>query len=531
MVSLPKLRLPKTLAPTALKVTAGTLVLAVSFALSLWTMDYLWPREAREPDRLPSLAAAPVLPHVTRTSVIVAPVAVALPAIRDAMERAAPRDLTGKPDNPLSKALSKAEIGFTVARSPLAVNGSANGLALSTNLDGSLRITGQLGSQAANIGSTITSLLDEKLAKKVEGFTGKALDQRADFRGNVLVNARPAIATNWRLEPNLTAQVSLGDNAVSISGLKLNVSKEVKPLIDKAVNEQIAALQTRLRKDPFLEDIAKREWAKMCRSIPLGGGTSGLPNLWLELRPTRAFAAQPKVDANALTLTLGVQADSRIVANENKPSCPFPAKLEMVPPLEQGRVAIGVPIDVPFTEVNRLLEAQLKGRKFPEDANAPVEVTVQRAKIAASGDRLLISLLVNAKERKSWFGFGTEATVHVWGKPVLDREQQILRMSEISLAVESEAAFGLLGAAARAAMPYLQAALEKNAVVDLKPFAANARTGIEKAIGDFRQQSDGVSVDAAVTGLRLTDIAFDATTLRVIAEAEGNVRAAVSKLP
>ena len=402
---------------------------------------------------------------------------------------------------------------------------------MSTSLNGALRVTGQVGAQAAGLGGTITSLLDDKLGRKVEGFAGKALDQRADFRGNVAVTSRPSIATNWRLEPNLTGQVSIGDNALSIAGLKLNVSKEVKPLLDKAVNEQIAALQTRLRTDPFLENAARKEWAKMCRSIPLGGGTSGLPNLWLELRPTRAFAAQPRVDAEALTLTLGVQADSRIIANENKPSCPFPAKVEIVPPLTQGRVAIGVPIDVPFTEVNRLLEAQLKGKSFPEDGQAPVEVTVLRAKVAASGDRLLISLLVKAKERKSWFGFGTEATVHVWGKPALDREQQILRMGDISLAVESEAAFGLLGAASRAAMPYLQAALQKNAVVDLKPFAANARLGIEKAIADFRQQSDDVRVEAAVTGLRLTDIAFDSKTLRVIAEADGNVRAAVSRLP
>jgi len=73
--------------------------------------------------------------------------------------------------------------------------------------------------------------------------------------------------------------------------------------------------------------------------------------------------------------------------------------------------------------------------------------------------------------------------------------------------------------------------LQKNAVIDLKPFAANARTSIEKAIADFRQQSDGVSVEAAVTGLRLSEITFDSRTLRVIAEAEGNVRAAVSKLP
>ena len=35
--------------------------------------------------------------------------------------------------------------------------------------------------------------------------------------------------------------------------------------------------------------------------------------------------------------------------------------------MEQGHVEIGVPVDVPFTEVNQLIEAQLKGKTFPED--------------------------------------------------------------------------------------------------------------------------------------------------------------------
>jgi Domain of unknown function (DUF4403) len=56
----------------------------------------------------------------------------------------------------------------------------------------------------------------------------------------------------------------------------------------------------------------------------------------------------------------------------------------------------------------------------------------------------LISLRVKAREKESWFGFGTEATVHIWGKPALDPQNQILRLAEISLAVKSEAAFGLL---------------------------------------------------------------------------------------
>jgi hypothetical protein len=40
-----------------------------------------------------------------------------------------------------------------------------------------------------------------------------------------------------------------------------------------------------------------------------------------------------------------------------------------------------------------------------------------------------------------------------------------------------------------------------------------------------------VRVDAAVTNLRLVGIEFDAKTLRIVAEADGTVRVAVSKLP
>ena len=94
-----------------------------------------------------------------------------------------------------------------------------------------------------------------------------------------------------------------------------------------------------------------------------------------------------------------------------------------------------------------------------------------------------------------------------------------------------EAAFGLLGAAARAAMPYLQQALADNAVIDLKPFAADALKKIDAALADFTKVGDGVRVDAAVDELRLTGIAFDSKTLRIIAEADGTARVAVTRLP
>jgi hypothetical protein len=268
----------------------------------------------------------------------------------------------------------------------------------------------------------------------------------------------------------------------------------------------------------------------MCRSISLGAAAAGMPNLWLEVRPTRAFAAQPRIDAAALTLTIGVEAQTRIVPTDTKPDCPFPAKLELVPQIEQGRVNIAVPIDIPFTDLNRLLEAQLKGKSFPDDKSSAFTATIRSVNLTASGDRLLLSLQVKANENKSWFGLGAEATIHVWGRPVLDQAHQVLRLTDVALDVESQAAFGLLGAAARAAVPYLERAVAENAVVDLVPLATNARKSIDAAISDFRKSADGVRVDAAVTDLRLVGIEFDAKTLRVVAEVDGTVQVAVTKL-
>ena len=49
-------------------------------------------------------------------------------------------------------------------------------------------------------------------------------------------------------------------------------------------DEQVATMQQRVRDNPIIEQTARREWAKMCRSIPLAA-TAGLSRLWIEMRP------------------------------------------------------------------------------------------------------------------------------------------------------------------------------------------------------------------------------------------------------
>jgi hypothetical protein len=514
-------------------VVVGALIVVIAIAGVVSMTRWFAPSV---PDRRPNLVEAPQLAPVTRSSVIVTPAAIALSAIQEALEKEAPRDTSGKPEIPAALNPFNAMIDWSLVRGPFVVSGRPDAIELSTALGGSFRASGQMPTPPGGFSGLpgIPGLQGLFRGGQVRPGTQnpaeRTTDQRAEIAGNIMLTARPTLLPGWRLDPNLVSRVTIADASFSIMGMKLNLSQEMKPNLERTIDEQVAALQAWVRNSPLLEEVARREWEKMCRSMPLGTA-AGLPNLWIEFRPTRALAAQPRIDAAALTLTVGVQAQTRIIPNETKPDCPFPQQLELVPQMEQGRVSIDLPVDVPFTEISRLLEAQLKGKSFPEDKSGGVTATIRTVNVAASGDRLLMSLGITANETKSWFGLSADATIHVWGRPVLDRGRQMLRFDKIALDVDSEAAFGVLGLAARAAAPYLERTLAENAVVDLVPLAANARKSIEAAVADFRKNTSGVRVEAAVLDLRLSEIAFDAKTLRVIAEADGTVRVAITSLP
>ncbi len=314
-----------------------------------------------------------------------------------------------------------------------------------------------------------------------------------------------------------------------IAGVPLELGAQVQPMLARSLAEQTTEFQSWLGNDTFIEQAARRAWTKICRAIPLSAIAPGLPTLWLEVRPTRAFAAQPRIHPNDVVLMLGIEVETRIIPEQTTPDCPFPARLDVVPQTEQGRISIATPIDIPFTDIDRLLGARLNGKTFPE-AGGPFAITVQQVALAASGDRVLVSLHVRARENESWFGLGAEADINLWGRPVLDSKHQVLRFDDIELDVRSNAAFGLLGKAAHAGLPLLQDFLRREAVVDLKPFVADARSHLAGAVHDFSRQEPGVRVDAAIDDLRLVGIAFDSRMLRVTAQASGSVQVKVMSL-
>jgi len=103
--------------------------------------------------------------------------------------------------------------------------------------------------------------------------------------------------------------------------------------------------------------------------IPDREGRAGVPDLWLEVRPVGAGRAQPKIDCSAVTLTVGVQAETR--CSRPRPSgVPFSGDDRDRAPMEQGASRSACRSICPFAQVNTLIEAQLRAARFPKTASA-----------------------------------------------------------------------------------------------------------------------------------------------------------------
>ena len=140
-------------------------VLAASFFISLKAMDLLSPRATNS---APPVAQLPPLPPVSKSSIVVAPVAIALSAIRDQAEKAAPRNFAGKAENPISQILQNADIGWSAVRGPMATAGDKDVLTISTPLTGKLNVTGSLSSKATGaLGEALGSVLGGNAAKQI----------------------------------------------------------------------------------------------------------------------------------------------------------------------------------------------------------------------------------------------------------------------------------------------------------------------------------------------------------------------------
>ena len=294
---------------------------------------------------------------------------------------------------------------------------------------------------------------------------------------------------------------------------------------------QIGSLSSKLRDDRTLENAARKQWAQMCRSISLGrAAPKGAPDLWLEVQANarlRGAAENPRRLGHPDPWRGGRDPHR---AGRDQARLPLPGGSTSSP----DRPRPGQPRRADRRAVHRIeprdgISAQGQA-VFPETGNSPGQVTVLSSSISASGERLLISLRVKAKETKSWFGLGAEATVHIWGKPALDQQKP-------DHAAHRHLARRALGGSLRT-VGHRRARGDPLSAEGAGRQRRGRSQAIRRRARARRSTPRSPTSRSRPTASRskppspdcLTGIEFDSKNLRVIGEAEGTARALVRKI-
>ncbi len=110
---------------------------------------------------------------------------------------------------------------------------------ISTPLTGAAHLSGQISSTAGDLVGTLGGIVNQGLGQDLQRLTGQTIGQDAGFRGNLTITSRPALTRNWRLEPNLSGQVSITRASLTFAGVPFEVGDQVKPMLDHSIDEQM----------------------------------------------------------------------------------------------------------------------------------------------------------------------------------------------------------------------------------------------------------------------------------------------------
>ena len=118
------------------------------------------------------------------------------------------------------------------------------------------------------------------------------------------------------------------------------------PLIDQT--DEPARSPSSERNCATIPSIERAARAQSVRDPPLDSAEQRRRRHAGALARDRGRCARPRRRRRStraiFTLAISVQANTRVAATETKASCPFPAKLQLVPPMDNGSPSIALPM-------------------------------------------------------------------------------------------------------------------------------------------------------------------------------------------
>jgi hypothetical protein len=243
-------------------------------------------------------------------------------------------------------------------------------------------------------------------------------------------------------------------------------------------------------------------------------------NLWLTLSPQTVSYVHPFV--KGAQLESGVKITAKVEANVGQ----FSGKqnITQLPSLKRmAKPASGMEIwlksGATYNEISRLSRVMLVDSVY-KDEESKSEITIKDVAVYGNRDVLEFKIQVDGFTKKLLVKKNIKGVVYLRAIPVLDTLKQEIKLTQVDYDLNSKDLF--LKATSAVLANAVKKAVEKNVVVDLKPYLKDAKVSINSTLKQF--DTEYIRFNGQVSNISINKIYLTDEGIRFLIFLKGNLQ-------
>jgi len=255
---------------------------------------------------------------------------------------------------------------------------------------------------------------------------------KADFSLHLYFSSTVAVGQDWTLRTKTTLKrytwlkkpASLEKGKLKILGQDISLEGLLEKKLDEQKEKIGALIDQAIRKNVRLDKILSKIWQNLQKPILLN---KKMHKVWIKATPKTLRISPPRGVNNELRLILELMTRAETLTGEE----PKYTIQRALPPLQvssklEPGLGLNLFADLPFVEVNALLEKKIKNLKIPVEG---YKLKIKEAEVYGNGRNIVLKADVRGD---------VKGTLYFQGRPEYDSASQSLHIRDFGYDVHTE---------------------------------------------------------------------------------------------
>jgi len=338
----------------------------------------------------------------------------------------------------------------------------------------------------------------------------------ADFYMDVILGTKLFIGGEWTVKTKTSGTYKWRKTPyIDVAGINIPVEKLVHSQIQTQINDVAKLIDETFVKEYPIKEMMTKFWYQIQNPYKVDDSL----NLWLNLSPQTVSYVHPFV--KGAQLESGIKITAKVDASVGQFSgkraiTPLPSLKRMAKPA--SGMEIWLKSGATYDEITRLSKSMLVDSVY-KDEDSKSEITIKDVAVYGNRDVLEFKVQVDGFTKKLLVKKNIKGIIFLRAIPVLDSIKQEIKLTQVDYDLNSKDIF--LKATSAVLANTVKNALEKNVVVDLKPYLKDAKNSINTTLKQF--DTEYIRFNGQVSNISINKIYLTDEGIRFLIFLKGNL--------